>query len=153
MQYRYSSATHTIAIMSVPKHNVCLIDDDKIYQFTARKILESTGLAKNILSFYNGSEAIGFLKESGNGDQERLPDVIFLDINMPVMNGWQFLEEYHKITDSLGKAITIYVVSSSVDDCDIQKSREFTTVTDYIVKPINRIKYQQLIERLNQVMD
>ena len=139
--------------MAAPKHNVCLIDDDKIYQFTARKILESTGLAKSILSFYNGSEAIGYLKENQSKEKDKLPDVIFLDINMPVMNGWQFLEEFHKITNSLKKVITIYVVSSSVDDCDIQKSRAYTTVTDYIVKPINRIKYQQLIEQLNGVAD
>lgn len=139
--------------MPEPKHNVCLIDDDKIYQFTARKILESTGLAKNILSFYNGNEAILYLKDRENKENDRLPDVIFLDINMPVMNGWQFLEEFKKITGHIKKAITIYVVSSSVDDCDIQKSREFPSVTDYIVKPINRIKYQQLIERLNGVAD
>lgn len=94
--------------MQQPLHNVCLIDDDKIYQFTARKILESTGLAKKILSFYNGSEAIGFLKQSFTTDQNELPDVIFLDINMPVMNGWQFLEEYHKINDRFQKTITIF---------------------------------------------
>ena len=134
--------------MQQPLHNVCLIDDDKIYQFTARKILESTGLAKKILSFYNGSEAIGFLKQSFTTDQNELPDVIFLDINMPVMNCWQFLEEYHKINDRFQKTITIFVVSSSVDDCDIKRSKEFSEVTDYIVKPINRLKYQQLIEGL-----
>jgi CheY-like chemotaxis protein len=134
--------------MQQPLHNVCLIDDDKIYQFTARKILESTGLAKKILSFYNGSEAIVFLKQRFSTDQNELPDIIFLDINMPVMNGWQFLEEYHKINDRFQKTITIFVVSSSVDDCDIQRSKEFSEVTDYIVKPINRLKYQQLIEGL-----
>jgi CheY-like chemotaxis protein len=134
--------------MATIQHNVCLIDDDKIYQFTARKILESTGLAKTILSFYNGSEAIGYFREKSIKEQDQLPDVIFLDINMPVMNGWQFLEEYHKLLVNLKKSITIYVVSSSVDDCDIQRSKQFSSVTDYIVKPINRIKYQQLIEQL-----
>jgi CheY-like chemotaxis protein len=140
---------YTSLTMASPKHNVCLIDDDKIYQFTARKILESTGLARNILSFYNGSEAIGFLKENATKNTDQLPDVIFLDINMPIMNGWQFLEEFHKIIEFFKKHITIYVVSSSVDDCDIQKSKEFSEVTEYIVKPINRIRYQQLIEKLN----
>lgn len=139
--------------MATKQHNVCLIDDDKIYQFTARKILESTGLARNILSFYNGSEAICFFREKLIKEQDQLPDVIFLDINMPVMNGWQFLEEYHKINGTFKKSITIYVVSSSVDDCDIQRSKEFTGVTDYIVKPINRIKYQQLIERLGAISE
>ncbi len=134
--------------MATIQHNVCLIDDDKIYQFTARKILESTGLANNILSFYNGSEAIGFFRDKLTKDPDQLPDIIFLDINMPVMNGWQFLEEYHKLLANIKKSIIIYVVSSSVDDCDIQRSKQFSSVTDYIVKPINRIKYQQLIEQL-----
>ncbi|TAH10177.1 MAG: response regulator, partial [Sphingobacteriia bacterium] len=109
-----------------------------------------TGLAKNILSFYNGKEAIGFFQDKQNNSQEELPDVIFLDINMPVMNGWQFLDEYQKLNNSLKSAITIYMVSSSVDDCDIQKSKEYSSVAEYIVKPINRIRYQQLIEQLNR---
>lgn len=135
--------------MAATLYNVCLIDDDKIYQFTSRKILESTGLAKNILSFFNGSEAMGFFKESVEKGQQELPDVIFLDINMPVMNGWQFLDEYHKMMEQFKKPIYIYMVSSSVDDCDIQRSREYSGVTDYIIKPINKIKYEELIDRLN----
>lgn len=134
--------------MAAPKHNVCLIDDDKIYQFTARKIVEATGLAKNILSFFNGKEAIDFFLENQTKELDQLPNVIFLDINMPIMNGWQFLNEYDKLNGRLHKAITIYVVSSSVDEIDIQKSKQYTAVKDYIVKPINRIKYQQLLEEL-----
>ncbi|TAF55469.1 MAG: response regulator [Sphingobacteriia bacterium] len=133
--------------MPTAKHAVCLIDDDKIYQFTARKILESTGLAKSIVSFFNGSEAIGFLKENAqNADQ--LPDVVFLDINMPVMNGWEFLDEFQQLRPSMKKSILIYMVSSSVDDTDIQKSRSYQEVKDYIVKPINRQRYQELMERM-----
>ncbi len=134
--------------MGAPKHNVCLIDDDKIYQFTARKILESTGLAKNILSFFNGKEAIDFFLENHHKELDQLPNIIFLDINMPIMNGWQFLEEYYRLNSKLQKAITIYVVSSSVDDTDIQKSKQYTIVKDYLVKPINRIRYQQLLDQL-----
>ena len=133
--------------MPLAKHNVCLIDDDSIYQFTARKLLESTGLAKHIQSFYNGSEAINYFKDQNN-THETLPDVIFLDINMPIMNGWEFLEEYHKIYNKLPKLIVVYVVSSSIDSNDMQKSREYKTVSDYLVKPINRIQYKELIESL-----
>jgi len=134
--------------MAAPKHNVCLIDDDKIYQFTARKIVEATGLAKNILSFFNGKEAIDFFLENQTKELDQLPNVVFLDINMPIVNGWQFLDAYDKLNTRLHKAITIFVVSSSVDDTDIKKSKQYTTVKDYIVKPINRIKYQQLLEEL-----
>lgn len=135
--------------MQFPKHIVFLIDDDNIYQFTARKILESTGLAKQIQSFYNGREAIKYLQNKDNCKPENLPDVIFLDINMPVMNGWEFLEEYHTFCGGFPKPIIVYVVSSSIDSYDIKKSKEYKVVTDYIVKPITRIKYQELIESLS----
>lgn len=132
--------------MQFAKHIVFLIDDDNIYQFTARKILESTGLAKHIKSFYNGSEAINYFRDQNNMRSDTLPDFIFLDINMPVMNGWEFLEEYHKICGKLPKPIMVYVVSSSIDSYDINRSKEYTAVTDYIVKPITRIKYKELLE-------
>ena len=134
--------------MPFAKHIVFLIDDDNIYQFTARKILESTGLAKHIQSFYNGSEAIKYFKDSTNLDSENLPDVIFLDINMPVMNGWEFLEEYRNLVGSFPKPPVVYVVSSSIDSYDIKKSKQYEAVTDYIVKPVTRVKYQELIESL-----
>ncbi len=134
--------------MDFAKHIVFLIDDDNIYQFTARKILESTGLARQIHSFYNGSEAIKYFRDHQNLVAENFPDVIFLDINMPVMNGWEFLEEYHNLHGSFPKPVVVYVVSSSIDSYDIRKSKQYNTVTDYIVKPVTRIKYQELIESL-----
>lgn len=67
-----------------------------------------------------------------------MPDVIFLDINMPIMNGWQFLEQFKQIQPKIDKEITIYLVSSSFDDRDINRSKEYTEVTDYIIKPVKR---------------
>jgi len=134
--------------MQDAKHNVCLIDDDNIYQFTARKIIESTGLVKIIQSFYNGKEAIQYFKDETNRNPETLPDVIFLDINMPVMNGWEFLDEYNTFYTSLPKRIVVYVVSSSIDDNDVRRSREYQAVSDYIIKPVNRSTYLELIGNL-----
>jgi CheY-like chemotaxis protein len=135
-------------LVKLSPHKVCIIDDDRIYQFTARKILESTGLSKEILSFGNGEEAINYFKN--NLDQvENLPHVVFLDINMPVMDGWQFLEEFQKINASLQTPISIYMVSSSVDDYDIRKSKQYSIITDYIIKPINRERFEQLLNEAN----
>ncbi len=133
------------------QHTICLIDDDKIYQFTARKMLEATGMAGQIYSFYDGSEAINYFSGENTKDAANLPDVIFLDINMPIMNGWEFLEEYEKLCGNFPKNILLYVVSSSVDDADIRRSRQFASVTDYIVKPISRIRYQELLESIPSV--
>jgi CheY-like chemotaxis protein len=129
------------------QHTVCLIDDDRIYQFTAKKILESTGLSKEIFIFNNGEEAINFFRENSQA-AEKLPDIIFLDINMPVMDGWQFLEEFQVLHQDLGKKISIYMVSSSVDDYDIKKSKEYSLVADYVIKPINRERFEQLIHEV-----
>ncbi|MDE3251756.1 MAG: response regulator [Bacteroidota bacterium] len=134
--------------MSIAKLIVCVIDDDNIYQYTARVLLESTGLAKKITSFYNGREAISFFQKAENQNPDELPDVIFLDINMPIMNGWEFLEEYDKLHTSFPKPIMVYVVSSSVDSSDMQKSRSFEAVSDYLVKPVNRSKFLELMESL-----
>ncbi|MEI6584483.1 MAG: response regulator [Sediminibacterium sp.] len=125
--------------------NVCLIDDDKIYQFTATMILEATGLTNSIAAFLNGKDAIGFLKDPNTAQNSQLPDIIFLDINMPVMNGWEFLEEFQQFSASLSQPIKIYLVSSSVDESDINKSKKYPSVTDYVIKPLNRDKYRQLL--------
>ena len=131
--------------MSTVKYNVCLIDDDKVYQFTSKMILEATQLTSNISTFFNGQEAIDFFLDPANQTIEALPDVIFLDINMPVMNGWNFLEAYNKIFYSLPKKILIYVVSSSVDESDMERSKSYASVTDYVIKPINKEKYRLLL--------
>lgn len=127
------------------KLQICLVDDDQIYQFTARKVLESINPENKILAFYNGEQAIDYLKSMLN-NQSELPDVLFLDINMPVMDGWQFLEAYKSILPQLDKPLIIYMVSSSVNEQDIEKSKEYGTVADYIMKPVQREKFLKLLD-------
>lgn len=127
--------------------NICIIDDDKIYQFTAKKIVESIGeKIGKIQPFYNGEEAINYLRENLHS-AESIPDIIFLDINMPIKGGWHFLEDYIGIQDQLPKKVVIYMVSSSVDDYDIQKSKEFSMVAEYVIKPVNKDRFEELISQ------
>jgi len=130
--------------MTNSKLQICLVDDDQIYQFTARKVLESINPENKILAFFNGEQAIDYLKTMLD-KQDELPDVLFLDINMPVMDGWQFLDAYKAILPSLHKPLMIYMVSSSVNEQDIEKSKEYGTVTDYIIKPVQREKFLSLL--------
>ena len=75
---------------------ICLIDDDDIYKYTITRTIKTHKLARKILMFSNGEEALEFMIDNV-GNNQNLPDVIFLDINMPILDGFQFMEEYVKI--------------------------------------------------------
>lgn len=125
----------------------CIIDDDSIYRFTMTKTLESTKLPVDILVFSDGEEALDFMLANLDKASE-LPDVIFLDIDMPVMDGFQFMEAYVKVKSKVGKHITIYMVSSSLDPRDIAKANKISAISDYIVKPVGSVRLKSIIEEL-----
>jgi CheY-like chemotaxis protein len=128
--------------------SVLLVDDDSIYQFTAKKTIEATGLASNIWVCSNGEEAIRLLKK--NKDNGEMPDVIFLDVNMPVMNGWEFLDQYHTLSKENDMInIPVFIVSSSVDEADIVQSKNYTEVLDFITKPVLKEKFQEILTTLS----
>lgn len=129
--------------------NICVVDDDKIYQLTFRKTIQSIGFNKQLLIFSNGEEAINFLQNKANRPDE-LPDIIFLDINMPIMDGWDFMEEYIQIKPRIGKQITIYLVSSSVDVRDLERAKAIAEISDYLIKPVTK---EQLIQILGLAMN
>jgi len=127
----------------------CIIDDDKIYVNLVRKIIEIKKLSENLLIFKNGLEALEYFKIIlTNMTEEKLPDIIFLDLNMPVMDGWEFLGEFIKIKNNFHKKITLYVVSSSIDPRDLERAKSFNLVTDYLIKPIELKKFEQIFDRV-----
>lgn len=113
----------------------CLIDDDFIHQFGMKRMLQRYQPSVGVIEFSNGLDAINFFKTPLH--EEEIPEVIFLDINMPVMNGWEFMDEFVKIKPMLQKKIDIYILSSSTDSHDIQKAKSNPEITDYIVKPLS----------------
>lgn len=128
--------------MPQQKLNIFLVDDDHIYQFTAKKTLEAMGFGEQVSIFMDGEAAINFI-QSHLADKDALPDIIFLDINMPIMDGWQFVEEFKKL--DIGKDVALYMVSSSVDETDLKRSKEYRVINDYIIKPVGRNRFEQLL--------
>ncbi len=114
----------------------CIVDDDDLYQFTTTLLLKNTDLVNKIIVFSDGLKAINFLKDE-MGNIENIPDILLLDINMPIMDGWGFLEEYLLIKHMMPKTVVIYMVSSSVDDRDILKAKSISALSGYLIKPIS----------------
>ena len=130
-----------------PIKTLTLVDDDDIFVFLTKKVIQQTNLVDLIKVFGNGLDALNFLKENKNNVDE-LPEIILLDLSMPIMNGWQFLEEYAKLNPTLGKKITIYICSSSISPDDIMRAKIISEVSDYIIKPITKDKLIDVIKKL-----
>jgi CheY-like chemotaxis protein len=124
--------------------SVLLVDDDEINNFISIKLIKKALLNTEIMACLNGKFAIDQLYEIQKKDPAKLPDYILLDINMPIMNGWEFLDEYKRLNiDAQGKT-KIYIISSSVFSNDINKARSYPLVKDFISKPLNVDKIVEL---------
>lgn len=126
------------------KIQVAVVDDDKIFQLITNKTLSTITEVDRVQQFYNGEEALIYLQENA-GMPDKLPDVILLDINMPVVDGWSFLKDYADIHDQLSKSISIYMVSSSIDPKDIERASSTPMVREYIIKPIAKDKLVEVV--------
>lgn len=127
--------------------HICIVDDDDIYKYALTKSVATLLEGNQVSLFANGEDTLDHILTHQN-DIDALPDIILLDIDMPVMDGFQFLEEYEKIAHSLAKKITIYMVSSSVDPEDVIRAKSFETVTDYISKPLNENRFESILSEL-----
>jgi CheY-like chemotaxis protein len=118
------------------KQSIFIVDDDEVYKFIAKKIIEINELADNVLTFSDGEKAYNYITEN-KGKPDLLPDIILLDIKMPIMDGFLFIEEYVKLKHEINKEIAIYMVTSSVDPIDLERSKKYTDIKGFISKPIS----------------
>ncbi len=128
---------------------ICIVDDDEVYKFTVTKTIEHHKLARKILMFSDGEEALDFMIDNV-ANSHHLPDIIFLDINMPIMDGFQFMEEYVKLKPRVGKNITVYMVSSSMDPFDVDRAKKISEISDYILKPIKPGQLSEIVSTLEK---
>ena len=119
---------------------VLIIDDDQVVVFIQKRMVSRAGLSLNPKSFFEAEAALCYLKEKALENDNHF--LILLDINMPKMNGWEFLEKLEK--SSIQGRVMVVMVTSSVDARDRQKAREYKNVIDFIEKPITTKSCEKL---------
>ena len=129
--------------------SIFLIDDDPIFVYLTRRIIASTNCPCAINEFTDGELALDYLSKMCD-KAESLPDVIFLDLSMPVMDGWEFLKEYSDLKPKLKKDIALFIVSSSISPQEVERSKTYRAVTDFLIKPVEKGKIVEIMDNLKE---
>lgn len=122
---------------------VWVIDDDPINNIVFRKLSDFTAFTEELIDFVSAVDALDQLQQLAS-DNRTFPDAIFLDVSMPIVNGWDFLDRLKDILSTEVDSITIYMLTSSSNQSDIYRAARHTCVNDYIVKPIT-------VDKLNNI--
>ena len=122
---------------------IMLIDDNKIDNFFHERVIKKADAAKTIVSVESGQEALDYLKKV-NGNPR--PDLIFLDINMPGMNGWEFLEQYKQLDKSLQSGMVVVMLSTSQNPDDKEMAKTHGILSDFKTKPLTKEMLADILE-------
>lgn len=127
-------------------NTVLLIDDDITINYFHNRLIQKNELTNSVLISQNGKEGIQSIKELNSVCDTNEKTLIFLDLNMPIMNGWEFLEELKNINDALLLNYKIFVLSSSINPDDRKKAENNPLVTGYLSKPLSK----EILEQIKQ---
>lgn len=123
-----------------------LIDDNEIDNLINQKMIEAASIAEHIYTHTGAKSAIEFLRNMEKLEiaKEVLPDVIFLDIDMPLMDGFQFLDEFEKLSTATKKMSKIVMLTSSINPQDFDRSKKYGNVKLYLNKPLSNESIQKI---------
>lgn len=125
---------------------VMLVDDNEIDNFINQKVLEGCSFARRVYVHTTGKSALEFLQNIERNEdfpRELRPQVVFLDINMPIMDGFQFVEEFEKLSSDTRDGVKIMMLTSSINPLDQERSSHVTSITGFMNKPLTREHLEQ----------
>ncbi|PTX18441.1 CheY-like chemotaxis protein [Pontibacter mucosus] len=129
---------------------VYIIDDDEVSIFLAQTMLEAEGFAREYESFQNPCDAIYQLLPGLQQEEvESIPDVIFLDLNMPQMDGWHFLDRLCPYAEILKRSCQLYILTSSVDSMDTRRAKSYDFLAGFLQKPLEESAIQRILHGPN----
>jgi len=129
------------------KPNILLVDDDQLYLYLMEKTIHQISKELVVSTFTDGEQAVEYIAKCTE-EKVELPEVIFLDINMPFLDGWGFLNEFKKLKPKIINNINIYMVSSSMRDSDVKRASNFEELTGYVVKPVNKVQLAEIFKKI-----
>jgi len=126
-----------------------IIDDDEINNSVCRKIIEKTYPGANIADFTDPKEGFGYIIDKYSKQDSSIA-ILLLDISMPVMNAWEFLELFEIQDDKLKKRVKIHILSSSVNKSDMSRAQSNKNVEYYLIKPLTKESIRLIVHVLNR---
>lgn len=123
---------------------IMLIDDNKIDNFFHERVIRKNNAAKEIIAIESAQAALDYIK---SGTEKLQPELIFLDINMPGMDGWEFIEHYKQLDESLQKAMIVVMLTTSENPDDIARAKTQHLLSDFKSKPLNKEMLENVITR------
>lgn len=127
--------------------NLIIVDDDDLFVFLTKKAIVLSNVVETVTSFNNAVDALEFFRNNAS-NQDILPEIVFLDLSMPIMDGWQFLDEYAKIKMNISRKILIYIVSSSISPIDINRAKAISLVSDFLIKPVTKEELIDIVRKM-----
>lgn len=128
--------------------SILLVDDDRATNFLNKRLLDKMDVATSIHIARNGVEAMDYLLKAYEGEQGfPVPDLIFLDLNMPLVNGWEFLDRYESLPEDFKNSIAVMMLTTSLRQDDIERATTNKVVKGFLHKPLTT---QDVIKTLNE---
>ncbi|HOY96114.1 MAG TPA: response regulator [Catalimonadaceae bacterium] len=123
---------------------VLLIDDSDFDNLFHERVIRKSELVENVIIKTSGIDALEYLIENQRLNRTS-PDIIFLDINMPGMNGWEFIEQYQKLEETSKSRVVLVMLTTSENPKDLSKAREYPAISDYKIKPLSKPVLEEVI--------
>nr|WP_315145635.1 response regulator [uncultured Flavobacterium sp.] len=127
---------------------ILFIDDDLITLMLCKMVISKASFSKEIATAKNGEEALKYFDTLKTTNSINKPQLIFLDLNMPVMNGWEFLDSFNTEEYAAFQKTKIVILSSTIDPADLERSKKYPMVIDFLSKPITKEMLDYLKEKI-----
>ena len=117
---------------------ILCVDDDPITLMLCKMVINKASFSNEIVTAKNGEEALNYFKTFNTNSEIKKPQLIFLDLNMPVMGGWEFLDAFSTADYSDHNTTKVIILSSTIDPEDLEKAKKYPMVLDFLSKPISK---------------